>query len=156
MGQGFWNESTDYKARYEEEKRHREDLEWEKGQRAMREYEARQEAREEAERNRKERQAQWEMSADTWEEALQKNINRMEGELSDDPSLNKFWKGEIAASRFALDVLREEQEAVQEEIDRLQRRVYERTVERMEQAGHKNNAIKEAMLEGGPEDLLQW
>lgn len=133
---------------------------------------------------RRQQRAQWEheatFEAETWGQALRRNIRRLKRELKDSLQWVKevrekgnkltdfdfdnlaFWRKEICANELAHEYLEEEMQHIapiiakfQAKIDKLERRARQRAVKRVEQATGDSASI-EVLIDGEPSDILQW
>lgn len=136
----------------DEQRRARQDREWDEQRRETRE-----------------RIEQAERSADTWPEALRKNVYLLRREVSDVPDetdLDNFFEHSAEACQYALALWRERELAVAEQIAALEAQIAAlrdgvrlAVAEALDADGHNRAACRQvasALREMTPEQFLQW
>ena len=114
---------------------------------------ARQESRERMEQ-------QWRM-ADTWPEALRKNIVLLRYEISgrkDEADPNELFENSAQACEYALDAFQsDEVEAIEDEIQALRLKILEMVASKLEQDERLEfQDVARQLRKNEPEDLLNW
>ena len=167
---------TDYEKLYKDEVERREWEDFRRRQDEQRTYEEREAVRrEELEAARYERHH----SASSWPQAFNKNIGRLESELSGELALAtklrdeesaydnsdgiRFWREQIQINKAACDYLAEEMSFIQPVIDKLhdkiallERRARQRVLRRIIETMPGNYGTVDCLVDGNPSDLLWW